>query len=128
AGVPNTVYLRSGATITADLLDQSAERVVLDLGYTVMAIPMAEVDRLDPVTADEAPGSDHVASSTDLYRAASGGRARSVQENAAQLGAAVVQIRTPTGLGSGFVINREGYIVTNEHVVAGEYEVTVTVF
>jgi serine protease Do len=51
-----------------------------------------------------------------------------VQENAAVLGAAVVQIRTPTGLGSGFVINAAGYIVTNEHVIAGEHEITVTVF
>ena len=50
-------------------------------------------------------------------------RPRSVQENATLFGAAVVQIRTPTGLGSGFVINPAGYIVTNEHVIAGEHEI-----
>lgn len=31
------------------------------------------------------------------------------------------------GLGSGFIINSEGYILTNEHVISGAKEITVTV-
>jgi serine protease Do len=41
---------------------------------------------------------------------------------------AVVQVHTPTGLGSGFFIHPDGYVVTNEHVVAGEYNISVTQF
>lgn len=45
---------------------------------------------------------------------------------AAQLRRAVVQIRTPTGSGSGFAIDDEGTIVTNRHVVEDSSSCTVT--
>ena len=126
AGTPSTVLLRSGATISGDVLDQRTDRVVVDLGFTVLTIPAAEVEKVIP--RETAPGATGAAGAGDLFRTDGGGRARSVAENAALLGAAVVQIRTSTGLGSGFIINAEGYVVTNEHVIAGEHEITLTVF
>jgi serine protease Do len=129
AGTPSIIQLRSGATISGDVLDQRTDRVVVDLGYTVLTIPAAEVEKVTPQeTASEAGGTARPSISGDLFRSNGGGRARSVSENTALLGAAVVQIRTSTGLGSGFIINSEGYVVTNEHVIAGEYEITLTVF
>lgn len=127
-GTPSTVLLRSGASVSGDVLDRSSDRVVVDLGYTVLSIPAAEI--ADVVVAESGEGAaDAGADDGDrFFRVGGGGRVQSVQENAARLGAAVVQIRTPTGLGSGFVINPEGFVVTNEHVIAGEYEITVTVF
>jgi serine protease Do len=41
---------------------------------------------------------------------------------------AVVLVRTPVGQGSGFFVHPDGYVVTNNHVVAGEYRLTVTVY
>ena len=35
-------------------------------------------------------------------------------------------VRTPTGLGSGFLIHQDGYLVTNDHVIAGESQISVT--
>jgi serine protease Do len=40
----------------------------------------------------------------------------------------VVLIKTPVGLGSGFIINPLGYIITNQHVVSGQSDITITVF
>jgi serine protease Do len=37
-------------------------------------------------------------------------------------------VRTPTGLGSGFVIHPTGYVVTNQHVISGEHQISVTLF
>lgn len=123
--VPMVVQLKSGAEISGEVLDQRDERVVVDLGFTVLAIPMSEIARLAP---REAPAAPATTDSAGLFRTGGAGREASVKENVARLGSSVVQIRTPTGLGSGFVIHPDGYIVTNEHVIAGEYELTVTVF
>jgi len=51
-----------------------------------------------------------------------------VRELVALLGEAVVQVRTPSGLGSGFIINEDGFLVTNFHVVEGETKISVEVY
>jgi serine protease Do len=54
--------------------------------------------------------------------------ARSVLDLVSQLGEAVVQVRTPGGLGSGFILNEDGFLMTNFHVIEGETQITVEVY
>ncbi len=119
--------LKSGAQVRGEILAERADRVVVDLGFTVLSVPREEIDRIqNPETAE---GDDVVeASGGDLFRAESSLTTLPVQENVARVGGAVVLIRTPIGLGSGFIIHRDGYVVTNHHVVAGEHNVSVTLF
>jgi serine protease Do len=124
-GETASVHLRSGAEIQGDLLDRNTDRVVVDLGYTVLSIPSEEVLEIDRGN-DVEPGETSLPGG--LYRLGSGLRPASVIDNVARLGSAVVQVRTPTGLGSGFLINADGLVVTNAHVVGGEYTIAVTVY
>ena len=123
-GVTNSVHLRGGAPVVGDILDRNDDRVVIDLGYTVLSIPIEEIFELAPLAADYSPIENHEFA---LFRSGGTARPASISENAERLGAAVVQVSTPTGLGSGFVIHADGYVVTNDHVVGGEYSITVTV-
>jgi len=63
-----------------------------------------------------------------LYRMSEEGGDQPIREWIGRLGEAVALVQTPTGLGSGFVINGDGYIVTNDHVIAGEHRISVTIF
>lgn len=125
SGQPASIHLRGGAEITADLIDQNTDRLVVDLGYSVLSIPVGEVLGIEPLTPD---GTDSSVADDGLFRSGGLNRPASVSDNVSRLGSAVVQISTPTGLGSGFVIHADGYVVTNAHVIAGEYSITVTVY
>jgi serine protease Do len=53
---------------------------------------------------------------------------KTVRELVNQLGEAVVQVRTPSGLGSGFIINGDGFLMTNFHVIEGETQISIAVY
>ncbi|MDF3057359.1 MAG: hypothetical protein K0R17_1574 [Rariglobus sp.] len=121
----STVQLKSGASIEADVIAEKADRIVVDLGFTVVTVPRDEIESLK---SKEVSSLEAVPENADLYRVAGNLPVLSVKENVDRVGEAVVLVRTPVGLGSGFFIHPSGYIVTNEHVIAGEYNITVTQF
>jgi serine protease Do len=126
---PVIVRLAGGAEIHAPRLQETPERVVLDLGHEVLSLPRAQVREVLAAT----PVQEGAATPPDvfidgLYRLGQGGPERPVPDHVRSLGEAVVEIRTPTGLGSGFLVHPDGYLVTNHHVIAGETKLTVTVF
>mgnify|MGYP006287323293 CR=1 FL=1 len=117
------IELAGGGAVRGEILTRKADRLVVDLGFRVVEIPTEEVVRV----IDEETGSAE-AVDIDLYRVQPGQQELAVRENIPRVAEAVVQVRTPTGLGSGFVIHPDGYVVTNQHVVSGEREIAVTVF
>ncbi len=118
------VVLNQGTEIKAEVISEKPDRVVLDMGYSVMAVPRDAIASIERVGAEAVTD----AFNADLFREGSGQGASDVRELAAQVGDAVVLVKTPTALGSGFVIHPDGYVITNDHVVAGETELSVTVF
>lgn len=119
-----TVTLVGGGRVTAPLLKQSDEGVVLDLGYDVLHIPAKRV--LDVRREDQAA---EPARSTDRGIFQTGRlEAREVPELVRRFGESVVLVRNPGGLGTGFLISREGHLVTNYHVVEKHTRLQVTLF
>ena len=71
---------------------------------------------------------DDAALSSALYQMEKDRSDRSIRHWADELGESVTLVQTPTGLGSGFVIHEAGYVLTNNHVIAGEHRISITVF
>jgi serine protease Do len=119
-----TVTLVGGAKITATLLRENDEGVVLDLGHDVLNIPakrLLDIDR----NAAKAEGNrqrDQGVFSTGRLEAAD------VPELVKRFGDAVVMVKNATGLGSGFIISKQGHLITNYHVVENSTKVQVTLF
>jgi serine protease Do len=121
-----TITLVGGGRVTAPLLRQSDEGVVLDLGHDVLQIPAKRV--LDVRREDEAAGQPAGGTAErGIFRT---GRleAREVPALVRRFGEAVVMIKNPGGLGTGFLVSREGHLVTNYHVVEKQTQLRVTMF
>lgn len=119
------VALKGGAKIQAPLLKDADDAVVLDLGYEVLRVPRNEV--LAVYQTQQAVEGTVPDDTNRLYNVQSPERITTTE--ASKLYApSVVLVKTAAGLGSGFFINRKGYLITNFHVIAGEKHISVTQF
>ncbi len=127
AGELRVIELKSGAQLRAEILAERPDRVVVDLGFTVLSIPREEVERVRAAeeAQDRAVGPQ---GEGEIFREGAGSLLLPVPTLVERVGGAVVLVQSPTGLGSGFIIHPEGYVVTNHHVVAGENELSITRF
>lgn len=119
-----TLHLGGEAQIQGSVVKETQDAVFVDVGYTILEVPKRAVLRREAKT--EAPESAE--RQVDIFFTSRLKKA-SVQELVEQFGEAVVMVQTPSGLGSGFIINdREGYVVTNNHVIEKETRISITVF
>lgn len=127
AAPPTEVSLKSGASLRGEVLRERDDALVMDLGYTVLTVPRAEITGMKQ--AGDGPGKPAEAGRMeDIYHVEADRMALSMEQNVVRVSESVVQIQTATGLGSGFIINSMGYVVTNQHVIAGEQEIRVVVY
>jgi serine protease Do len=129
------VKLKQNGTVTGKILAEKFDRIFVDIGYTVIEIPRAEIDRIikkgrkagNPETKPAKPAGQMVKKGLYLTNSRQP-PALTVRELVKRLGESVVQVKTPGGLGSGYFIDQEGYLITNFHVVEGESRITIEVY
>lgn len=122
------ILLKSGYRIEADVLQERADKVFVDLGFTVLTIPRDEIAEITKKAEETAESPAAGAARHGVYYENSSLEQFGVKENVDRCGGAVVQVRSGTGLGSGFIINKLGYVITNNHVVSGEQQLRVIVY
>jgi serine protease Do len=124
AAEPVSVTLIGGAKVTAPLLRENSEGLVLDLGFDVITIPAKRVLDVDRGKTAEAAAAARERGIFTTGRL----EAADVPELVKRYGDAVVMVKNPMGLGSGFIISRQGHLITNYHVVENQTKLQVALF
>ena len=120
----DTVKLKSGASLQGKVLKQNEKTVWLDVGPDVLEFAMDDVDAVELAEIKETAQ----VQSDSLYHTATNLRELPPKEQAKRIGPAVIKVSTPSGLGSGVIINEGGHAITNAHVVQGETNLRATVW
>ncbi|MHC5008375.1 MAG: trypsin-like peptidase domain-containing protein, partial [Planctomycetota bacterium] len=123
-GTADVITLTSGAVIQGTVLKRSDQKVWLDVGPTVLEFRMDDVEAVE-VASDEVVTEVETGS---IFHTARNLPQLSPRAQAKRVGSAVVKVATPGGLGSGVILNADGYAVTNAHVIQGETNLRVTVW
>lgn len=121
-----TITLKSGQSVTAGIIREFEDRIIVDLGYDLLAIPREQIQRItSDAKVSESTGeiraTEHLYSVADLPPS-------NVKRLVDQFGEGVAVIASPSGTGSGFFINKQGFLITNFHVVENETRLSVTIF
>ncbi len=126
---PADILQLKDAAITGKILAEKPDAIVVDVGFTVLQIPRSAIVSVSKTVAGTTSATVTPSAAGQFYAATTKAAApREISSLVKQIGEAGVQVKTPGGLGSGFFLNDDGYLITNFHVIEGETEISVEVY
>jgi serine protease Do len=131
AGGFETVILKDGQRITGEIVAEKGTALYVDLGYDLLRIPRDQVARrakVDEVEASTRAAPRGTELDTSGFYTSGVLKPAGVKELVGKYGEAVISIETPSGKGSGFLINKDGYAITNAHVIQGETRISAILY
>ncbi|MCG3125613.1 MAG: hypothetical protein CHACPFDD_00438 [Phycisphaerae bacterium] len=121
------ITLTEGQRIEAPVVYERPTAIYVDLGFEVVRIPRASVRSVEKPQEAGAAAQAAVSDTDDLYSTAHLPVA-TVKQLTERFGEGVVLVSSPSSNGSGFFIHRDGYLLTNCHVIEGETRIAITIF
>lgn len=130
---PEVLVLKDGHQVVGEVVADKPSALFIDLGFDVIRIPRDQiVERRKPGAKAKAgttgPAVAAVESDPTGFYKSTTLRAAPVKDLVRRFGEAVISIETPGGKGSGFILNDEGYAVTNQHVIDGETRISAILY
>ncbi len=126
-----TVFLKDGQRVTGEVVAEKATALYVDLGYDLLRIPRDQVLRRAKIeeadSGSRGPARIAEVDSSGFYTTGVL-KPASVRDLVNKYGEAVIAIETPSGKGSGFLINKDGFAITNVHVIQGETRVSAILY
>lgn len=127
---PEVIVLKDGHQVTGEVLAEKPNALYVDLGFDVVKVPRDQVASRRPPGAASAPGAAARLEESDPsnFFDSRSLRAASMKDLVHTFGEAVISIETPSAKGSGFIVNADGYAITNAHVIQGETRIAAVLY
>jgi hypothetical protein len=125
------IELKEGHQVTGEVVAEKPQALFVDIGFDIIRIPRDQIVRRGKVgetAASITTASGPIDSDPTGFFATESLKPTPVKELVQTYGEAVISIETPSGKGSGFVLNGDGYAVTNNHVIEGETRIAAVLY
>jgi serine protease Do len=123
AVLADVVILNDGQRIEGTIVKQNDTTLWLDIGPDVI-----ELNNNDVQDVEESGDDEIKVVRESLYHTVENPRERSSKLQAQRVSPSVIKVQTPGAIGSGVIINEDGYAITNAHVIQGEQDLRAIIW